>query len=306
MGELSNIEWCQATWNPWHGCHKISPGCKNCYMFRDKERYGQDPNVVVRSKTQFEAPLKWKESRLIFTCSWSDWFIEEADVWRDEAYEIIRRTPQHTYQILTKRADRMEGRVPNPPLPNVWLGVSVENQQYADERIPLLLDTPAAVRFLSVEPLLGPVSLAQWTEEGLECAACSWVGTEGQAAYVSDSEDSWYACPSCGETCAHTPLDELLGSAIHWVIVGGESGPNARPMHPVWARDVRDQCVAAGVPYFFKQNGEWIDLTPGGPVLKQFKFPDGLLMHCIGKKKAGRLLDGQEWNQMPSSYGVKA
>ena len=159
MSDTTGIQWTNATWNPWHGCHKVSPGCKFCYMFRDKERYGQDPNVVVRSKTTFKAPLKWpKIPQMCFTCSWSDWFIEEADAWREEAYAIIRATPWITYQILTKRIERAEGRLPNPPLPNIWLGVSVENQKYADERIPQLLRTPAAVRFVSYEPALGQVN----------------------------------------------------------------------------------------------------------------------------------------------------
>lgn len=106
MGNSSNIEWTDATWNPWHGCHKVSQGCKNCYMFRDKRRYGQDPNVVTRAaSTTFYAPLKWKKPRRIFTCSWSDFFIEEADPWRDEAFAIMALTPQHTYQVLTKRPE---------------------------------------------------------------------------------------------------------------------------------------------------------------------------------------------------------
>ena len=100
--ENTKIQWTEATWNPWHGCQKVSPGCKFCYMYRDKERYGQDATTVLRSKTKFKEPLKWKEPKVIFTCSWSDWFIEEADQWRDEAWETIRKTPQHTYQILTK------------------------------------------------------------------------------------------------------------------------------------------------------------------------------------------------------------
>ncbi len=103
MGKESQIEWTEATWNPWHGCKKISPGCKNCYMYREKKRYGQDPHNVTKSKTTFKAPLGWKSSKTIFTCSWSDFFIQEADDWRDDAWDVIRKTPEHTYQILTKR-----------------------------------------------------------------------------------------------------------------------------------------------------------------------------------------------------------
>ena len=155
MGNSTGIQWTDKTWNPWHGCHKVSQGCKNCYMFRDKVRYGQNPDVVNRSKTTFRDPLKWLiEPTMCFTCSWSDWLIEEADPWRDEAYDIIRATPWITYQILTKRIDRAKGRVPDPPLPNIWLGVSVENFKAWDERVHILKDTPAAKRFVSYEPAL--------------------------------------------------------------------------------------------------------------------------------------------------------
>src|SRR5689334_23079211 len=161
MGERTNIGWTDATWNPWHGCKKVSPGCKHCYMYRDKERYGQDPTKVVRSKTKFRDPFKWADGRMVFTCSWSDWFIEEADAWRPEAWEIIKATPHHTYQILTKRPERIAGHLPpdwGRGYPNVWLGVSVENQDYV-ERILRLLAEPAAVHFISAEPLLGPLNL---------------------------------------------------------------------------------------------------------------------------------------------------
>lgn len=253
MGELSNIEWTDATWNPWHGCHKVSPGCKNCYMFRDKARYGQDPNVVVRSKTTFNAPLKWKDPKMVFTCSWSDWFIEEADQWRDEAYEVIRAT-RHTYQILTKRIERAPGRIPNPPLQNIWLGVSVEDDRYK-YRIDQLRYIPSAIRFLSLEPLLGDIG-------------------------------------------------DLDLRGIDWVIVGGESGPNARQSDPNWFRKIRDRCVSSQVAFHFKQWGEWCDwdnlpedtyreLDAAGEQPRS-----GMIR--VGKKSAGRLLDGREWNQMPA------
>lgn len=161
MGEKSNIQWTENTWNPWHGCIKVSEGCKFCYMYRDKERYGQDPITVMRSKTNFKAPLKWKEPTLIFTCSWSDWFIEQADEWRAEAWAIIKATPQHTYQILTKRPERILECLPEDwgdGYPNVWLGVSVENQK-AVKRIGELIKVPSVVRFISAEPLLELVDL---------------------------------------------------------------------------------------------------------------------------------------------------
>jgi protein gp37 len=213
-------------------------------MFRDKKRYGSDGNIVYRSKTQFREPLKWPHTpAMCFTCSWSDWLIEEADIWREEAYDVIRATPWITYQILTKRIDRAEGRVPDPPLPNVWLGVSVENRANL-ARIDLLRNTPAAVRFLSLEPLLEDLGTFDLT-------------------------------------------------GIDWVICGGESGPDARPMHPNLARSIRDQCVAEKVPFFFKQWGEW------GPFGQASTGHENALVK-VGKKKAGALLDGVEWRQFPA------
>lgn len=317
MGKNSAIEWTDATWNPWHGCHKVSQGCKNCYMFRDKKRYGQDPNVVTRSGDKtFYAPLKWSEPRNIFTCSWSDFFIEEADAWRDEAFAIMALTPQHTYQVLTKRPDRMleyfrdhfidpqrlnfrfinayqrtltkafgwpEKLVPNDvmsrmpkafpnwPFPNVWLGVSVEDRDTYIHRVPYLAMTPGAVKFLSIEPLLGDLG--------------------------------------------DLMLDGIFAGVYHWVIVGGESGPDARPMHPDWVRSIRDQCQAAGVPFFFKQWGEWaqgetdpaVVLWDSGRVHEidpeewgDFSIKgNGVILSKVGKKKAGRELDGRTWDEMP-------
>lgn len=155
MAVKSKIQWTEATWNPWHGCKKVSPGCKYCYMFRDKERYGHDPTTVLRSKTKFDAPLKWEGSKLIFTCSWSDWFIEEADEWREEAWDIIRRTPQHTYQILTKRPERIHENLPTyfEALENVWIGVSIESQAQVN-RLEYLVDL-GCTTFASFEPLIG-------------------------------------------------------------------------------------------------------------------------------------------------------
>lgn len=224
MGERTAIEWTDQTWNPWHGCTKVSPGCAHCYMFRDKRRYGQDPNVVVRSaRATFTAPLRWKNPARVFTCSWSDFFHLEADVWRDEAWDIIRETPHLTYQILTKRVERIADCLPNDwgeGWPNVWLGTSVENSRWT-ARIALLLGVPARLHFLSCEPLLGPLTIAAYMAHPL------WAGIPG-----------WNDAPT-----------------VKWVIVGGESGPNARPMELDWARDLRDECARAGVPFFLKQLG---------------------------------------------------
>lgn len=231
MSEHSGIEWTDATWNPWRGCTKVSPGCAHCYMFRDQERYGRDPSVVVRSKTTFADPLKWHAPKVVFTCSWSDWFHEAADPWRDEAWDVIRRTPQHTYLILTKRPERMAPRLPwsafGDPWPNVWLGVSVENQRVA-HRVGVLVTVPATRRFISAEPLLGPVSL---------------------------------------------PLQ-----GIDWLIAGGESGPDCRPMELDWARQLRDTCNYHEVAFFLKQLGGWPDKRGG----------------------AAAVLDGRRWIDRPS------
>lgn len=158
MGDNSKIQWTEKTWNPWHGCKKVSDGCKFCYMYRDKTTYGQDPTKVVRSKTTFNAPLKWHDPAFVFTCSWSDWFIDEADDWRDDAWKIIKETPHLTYQILTKRPVNIFSRLPKDwgdGYENVWLGVSAENQAMYCERWDILATVPAQVRFISFEPLLG-------------------------------------------------------------------------------------------------------------------------------------------------------
>lgn len=157
MGSKSDIQWTQATWNPWHGCKKVSPGCKFCYMYRDKDRYGQDPTTVMRSKKSFDAPLRWNEPSLIFTCSWSDWFIEEADPWRNNAWEVIGNSP-HTYQILTKRPERIHENLPawfDAIADRVWIGVSIESQEQVD-RLEYLIDLGCTI-FASFEPLLGPI-----------------------------------------------------------------------------------------------------------------------------------------------------
>ncbi|MFH1018712.1 MAG: phage Gp37/Gp68 family protein [Pseudomonadota bacterium] len=234
MAERTSIEWTDATWNPWRGCHKVSAACQHCYMEREMRRYGRDPNVVVRSRTTFDAPVHWREPKRIFTCSWSDFFIEEADSWRDEAWDIIRRTPRHTYQILTKRPERIAGHLPSDwPFRHVWLGVTVENREAGLPRMDTLRGIPAAIRFISAEPLLADL-------EGIN-------------------------------------LD-----GFHWVIAGGESGPHGRRMMPEWPRRLRDQCVARGIPFFFKQ---WGRFNEAG--------------NAVGKKKAGKVLDGREWCESP-------
>ena len=238
MGDRTGIAWCDATWNPWQGCHKVSPGCDNCYMFREKLQYGQEPDVVVRSKPRtFNLPLRLKGPQRVFTCSWSDFFIREADPWRDEAWAIIDRTRHLTYQILTKRIERVATRLPwgtGAPWPHVQIIVSVENQEQADRRIPRLLAVNAAVRGVSYEPALGPVDFSAWVFD--RRAEINHL-VNGQAMLNRDQAE---------DSVSH-PLD--------WLVVGGESGPKARPFDLGWARSTIAQGRAAGVPVFVKQLG---------------------------------------------------
>ena len=262
MGKTSTIEWTDSTYNPWTGCSKVSPGCQNCYAERITVRWGGNfGKLRVASEKKFYEPMTWGPlreptwpgfpARRIFTCSMSDFFHRDADIWRDQAWEVIRRTPQHVYQILTKRPERVMdhlpitcwrcGHAPKPtkggwrvdgycdclkapllwgtaaPWPNVWLGTSVELQMYLSERVGILASIPADMRFLSVEPLLGKIDFRRGD------------------GYVAD--------------------DPYQLHGIHWVIVGGESGPKARPMKADWVRLIRDQCADANVPFFFKQWG---------------------------------------------------
>lgn len=181
----SAIEWTDDTWNPWHGCQKVSPGCKNCYMYRDKKRYGQNGSDIKRSSNSiFRLPFRLK-GPLVFTCSWSDFFIESADQWREEAWEIIRKTPNLTYQILTKRPERITRYLPDGwPFKNVWLGVSVESNDFR-ERMDILRDIEASVRFVSAEPLLGPLDL--------DLTGFHWVITGGESGHgFRESKEWWF------------------------------------------------------------------------------------------------------------------
>ncbi|GGO94924.1 DUF5131 family protein [Stakelama pacifica] len=325
-------------------------------------------NGQVRFNEQWlDQPLRWKRPRTIFVCAHGDLFHEGVpDEWIDRVFAVMALCPHHRFQVLTKRSGRAmryakdwntpvrvarlllewagdklvafsqafaalieRGQEEQPeaaawPLPNVWLGVSVEDQRAADERIPDLVETPAAVRFLSCEPLLGPVDLEEW----LICA---------------NARDGVTMDPSTGayECCTLCDFTGVTG-AIGWVIVGGESGKTARPMHPAWARSLRDQCASASVPYFFKQWGEWApvcemseeaidacydpapehdpnamrrrkvaecvlhwnaDRFEGRAMFERPAFEQGskaMTMMAIGKKKSGRFLDGAQHDGMPS------
>ena len=330
MSDNSKIEWTDATWTPirarnretgrvGHFCIHKSPGCANCYAERMQPRFGNPVRFAAQDADKVELfldektltqPLRWRKPRTIFVCSMTDLFLESVpDEWIDRVFGVMATARHHRFQVLTKRADRMReylcriqddeetgterwadavcravpeidnGLVDDRctdvwPLPNVWIGISAEDRARKD-RIDELRATPAAIRFLSLEPLL---------------------------------ED----------------LGELDLTGIDWAIVGAESGPNARPMHPNWARSIRDQCQAAGVAFHFKQWGEWfpgiLEVSDDGPPrnralldiehdrsacdweggFRYHEWPDGEGMFRVGKKLAGRMLDGRTWEEMPA------
>jgi len=341
MAETSKIEWTDATWNPVTGCTLVSEGCRNCYAARlaaTRLKHHPSRKGLARLAADGEAkftgevrlngdwldqPLGWKRPRRIFVCAHGDLFHEAVpDEWIDAVFAVMALAPRHTFQLLTKRPGRMRAylaapwidgdvagtlaryaaqyrvwiglphideaaagrRAPGWPLANVWLGVSVEDQRAAGERIAVLLDTPAAIRFVSAEPLLGPVDLSRYLTQGTR--------------------------------------------HLDWVICGGESGPGARPMHPDWARSLRDQCAAAGVPFFFKQWGAWAPAParadlPGRPQMVRardcFVTPTGW-SHRLGpdlsspleglnsapmrrrsQRAAGRVLDGVVHDGFPGA-----
>lgn len=297
----TKIEWAEETWNPIVGCSKVSPGCDNCYAEGMANRLAGIPqatnkysNVIWDGKwsgtTSFdesalEKPFQWKKPRTIFVSSMGDLFHSTISFKSiSKVFSVTQKCPQHTFLILTKRPATMwryfqHVGITHPYL-NVWLGVTAENQEQADKRIPILLSIPAAKRFVSIEPMLGPISFrwAKWKELNRE-----------QGGITNE-------------------LDGLR--MLDWVICGGESGPGARPMHPYWARLIRDQCIITNVPFMFKQWGEWafihyidgkksfINLTPNKN--KEVILHDPMInMRRVGKKKAGRELDGKIWNQKP-------
>jgi len=295
----TGIEWTDATWNPVVGCDRVSPGCAHCYAKAlHDQRYrahARGKQVAVQYHVPFETvqlkperlgyPLSWRQPRRIFVNSVSDLFHDAVpDEFIAQVFAVMALADRHTFQVLTKRPARMQSLLNDPdfavdmvkqiqltqrspdvrwltwPLPNVWLGTSVENQRWADERIPLLLRTPAAVRFLSCEPLLGPLDIRP---------------------YVT-TFDSVLCCPRCGfrtNRFSRCPNDDaVLGPdiSIDWVIAGAESGTGARPMDHAWVRSLRDQCESGGVKFMWKQ-----DATPNG---RKISLP---------------VLDGRQWTEMP-------
>ena len=383
MADNTKIEWADATVNADNGCSVLSPGCTNCYAMKlAGTRLKHVPSragLTVDSKTgpvwtgevrldekQLLAPLRWKRPRRIFWNAHGDLFHDAVpDEWIDRVFAVCALTPQHTHMILTKRSARMREYLNNDfqqvrsqtwcnieglaitgkrqseaaaeeaeefvalstslwPLPNVWLGVSVEDQARADQRIPDLLATPAAVRFISVEPLLGPVDLRAPLYRGE-----AGITMKGYLRDKAEPDDFHY-----------------WASKLDWVIVGGESGPGSRPMHPDWACQLRDQCAAADVPFFFKQWGEWAPVCEmgeqllddiyhpapvshpdatrrckvdqcvlhadgtrfdGDAMFRRPAFEQGsgaMTMFAVGKARAGRLLDGTEHNAIPERSDV--
>lgn len=350
------IEWCDETWNPVVGCTRVSEGCRNCWAERMAYRVASaalspgrsldgpisahvgvvqgDPESGLRpywnGRTEFvehalTQPLWWRKPRRVAVCLMGDLFHESVpDEWIDRVWAVMAVTPQHTYQVLTKRPERMaaylgldkyesarrhgavlgtaQNEIDRPPscpssrdlfdwpLRNLWLGTSIEDQQTADARIPHLLRCPAAVRWISAEPLLGPVDLGRAIPCGYYCDPDADGGGHHDHAFLDG-----------GNTV----------SPIDWVVCGGESGPGARPMHPDWPRGLRDQCQEARVAFFFKQWGEWapsefgsggrgdppdndryIYFAPPAAPAKVWRY---------GKACAGRLLDGREWSEFPTT-----
>lgn len=353
MADKTGIEWTDATWNPTTGCDQVSPGCDNCYALTMAKRlkamgspaYQQDgdartsgPGFALQiHEDRLDQPLRWTKPRRIFVNSMSDLFHPKvSDEFIARVFAVMALADRHTFQVLTKRPKRMRsllnserfedmfaealyttehpcgeesaepaGSAPGP-LPNVWLGTSVEDQQRADERIPELIDTPAAVRFLSMEPLLGPVDLTEWIDADWRCSGC-------RAFFPGSLLET---CPACGRSNYWT------GSLpkLHWVIVGGESGPGAHPMHPEWARDLRDQANASGVPFLFKQWGEWSP-SQGRATDQILMWPDGSHrpdtgppwtpagwsnLERVGKHAGGRELDGRTWDEFPQAVTADA
>jgi len=327
MGENSKIEWTTHTFNPWIGCTKVSPGCAHCYAERDMERYGKakwgagQPRVRTAAST-WSQPLKWDRAAAkagrrdrVFCASLADVFDPEVPAeWLCDLLTLIDACPNLDWLLLTKRPELIRERCDAASngngdlwdferhMPNVWLGTTVEDQQRADERIPALLSVPARVRFLSCEPLLGPVNIAGAI---------------------------WNHCPRSLLAPYFSRVDQATDKSpllpgIHWIICGGESGPKARPMHQEWARSLREQAIRADVPFLFKQWGEWLPGTQyeaehcaADPAIESSRFDmldwdecgsywvDGEdgdhdnAVFRVGKKLAGRRFDGRTWDEVP-------
>ena len=340
--DLSGIEWTDSTFNPWIGCTKISPACDNCYAADWAKRYGdvkwgaKEPRRRTGEKN-WNNPRRWNRKadewfaahgrkRFVFCASLADVFDNAVPAeWRDDLWRLIKECDQLVWLLLTKRPQNIAKMLPDDwgdGYPNVWLGATVENQEIADRNIPHLLDAPAAKRFLSIEPIVGPIDLTRiLAPQGQE--------DHGRWEFNCLVEDDTYRFePDDLKTYNRDVSDGPWHGAIDWVITGGESGPNARPAHPDWYRQLRDECVYAGVPFHFKQWGEWIPwefehmptmVSQHGGCVDRHELPadmdadpkwtdaclyDGDDVCChqrVGKKAAGRLLDGRTWDDRPTS-----
>lgn len=288
MGRNTPLVWTDHTFNPWVGCGKVSPGCDHCYA----EVWGKRSGLVGwgaaaprrrTSEANWRTPLAWDREaaargarRRVFCASLADVFDNAIEpLWRADLWALIRATPNLVWMLLTKRPQNAPSMLPadwGPGYANVWLGVTAENQEEANRRLPLLAALPARLRFLSCEPLLGPVELgaAGWDR----CPSC-----RGAGAKEEGENDACWLCPAClGSGHSARP-------AIGWILAGGETGGGARPMDPAWARSLCRQCEEAKIPFLFKQNGEFLS------------GPRGFVR--VGRRRSGRLLDGREWLQFP-------
>lgn len=346
MSDNSKIEWTDHTFNPWEGCQKVAPECDNCYAeARDKRFTGGThwgPKAPRRrtSAQNWNKPRKWHRNaeaffaehgrrQRVFCASLADVFDNAVDPqWRADLFDLIRECDGLDWLLLTKRPQNIAKMLPEDwgnGWPHVWLGTSAGTQKTADQNIPPLLAVPAAVRFVSAEPLLGPVDLTKlsvhdWRQEGGDSITIH--------ALRGWRDEMW----------SRGPAREHIAK-LDWVICGGESGPRARPMHPDWAAALRDQCQATGTAFFFKQWGEYADHTikgvpdfscsggaslcraqsnkvvtvdgqevgasskkHGGFLHLDWRERGGAWMCHVGKSAAGRLLDGQTWDEFPASH----
>jgi len=301
MGEKTNIQWTDATISPWDGCTKVGPGCDHCYaeVIADKRfhivKWGvgqprKKRETFAGNAMKLERKAVREARQLKVFISMCDPFDNEVpDEWRADLFALIRATPNLTWQLLTKRignAKKMIDHVISTldighdpafaawPWPNVWIGATVVNQEEADRDVPKLLDVPAAKRFVSIEPMLGAINIKRSHLDGM---------SEGESFHDSTGKE-------------HKRIS--YGPKLDWVICGGESGKDARPMNPDWARSLRNQCVAAGTAYFFKQWGEWL-FDSQNPKVDDPINPHNAIK--VGTKPAGNLLDGKAWQQFPDS-----
>jgi protein gp37 len=356
MSDDTKIEWTDATWNPVTGCTEVSPGCDHCYAKTFAERWRGITRPLLRARLRRRPPTRQADQPMSLAQAPPD--LRQQHVrpvprrgpgrLHREVFAVMAAPPEHTFQLLTKRHGRMRSLLsrgelgtvafptwsrrpwptsPTPglrtwPLRNIWLGVSVENQQWADIRIPALLDTPAAVRWISAEPLLGPVDLDGPLVDGHRPRLTYWL----------TGRPGWGPEKTSPNGLITQPF--TTGPRLDWVVAGGESGHGARPMHPEWAQRLRNQCVTAGVPFLFKQWGEYDPMAPlkngafdwergvilanDGTVYQKgdLDYPHGPRrgdairaghdrasltgMYRVGKKNAGRELDGRTWDEYPA------